>query len=168
MLSPVIRAAAGLCLVVVAGCAGSSSNADEEERLEHHIPAHKPTSFARAIPELDRRFHDPALGAGTKRVDPRWSELADIVRWLPELAADSDLRRQDWERVQQLTGELSRHLQQWEAAAAERSRILAAVESILAELLPIAARSEDFPARIPEPAPGKATVPMSPAEPSPE
>ncbi len=143
-----VRTAAGLCLLFAAGCALSSSTTEEgEDHLEHHVPDHKPKRFALAIPEVDRRFHELALVTEVKSTDARWTELADIVRWLPELASDSDLRKADWDVVQQRAAELGRRLQLWRSAPTERSSSLAGVESILAELKPIAARSEEFPVR---------------------
>lgn len=122
-MSPFIRplltvvTAAVLC-TAPAGCSGPES--EEDHHLEHVIPEHKPDDFADAVGELESRW--TSLGdkpAGTERLQ----ELTDIVDWLPELAADSDLKRAQWEQVQQTTQQLSGiigRLQTGTATAADR------------------------------------------------
>ncbi|WP_146512324.1 hypothetical protein [Thalassoglobus neptunius] len=88
-------------LCTCCGCGGD----EEEEHLEHIIPAHKPRNFAEAVSELQSRgvsIWDETASAEMK------DEMLDIINWLPELAADSDLRRKQWETVQSTSQELSR------------------------------------------------------------
>lgn len=85
-----------------AGCSGPES--EEDHHLEHVIPEHKPDGFADAVRELERRW--TSLDGSPADADAL-QELADIVDWLPELAADSDLKRAQWEQVQQMTQQLS-------------------------------------------------------------
>lgn len=68
----------------------------EDHHLEHVIPKHKPRDLAASVVQLELRGAVVLSAQGT--ADAR-RELLDIVRWLPELAADSDLRRPQWERV---------------------------------------------------------------------
>ncbi len=81
-------------LVPLAGC-GQSAGETGDVYVDHeheHRPEHHPESFPAAVDALRVRL--PALaGAGE---DAR-TEAAEIVGWLPELAADSDLPEARWE-----------------------------------------------------------------------
>ncbi|MFM9194406.1 MAG: hypothetical protein ACKOWG_01435 [Planctomycetia bacterium] len=96
----------GACVVaVVTGCAGPAGDHAEEA---HAVPAHHPRTFRRAVAEIGRR--GAALSNGG--LDPASQErerleLLDIVRWLPELAADTELGRRDWERVRDAARDLA-------------------------------------------------------------
>lgn len=97
-----------LLLAVTAGGCLQSPGGDEEE-LEHQIPPHKPRSLAAAVIELERRNPGlPLAERDSSRSDPagQRQELEDIIRWLPELAADSDLKKENWDALQRLAIEL--------------------------------------------------------------
>lgn len=86
------------------GCAVAAS--EEDHHLEHHLPEHKPATLLAAIPELERRSPfaaDRRPGGADGR-----TELLEIIGWLPELAAETDLPRGDWERVLQISHTLQR------------------------------------------------------------
>jgi len=86
------RALTAAALVVVAGCAARTVEHDEGS---HALPPHHPVTFRRAVDEIERRGN--ALLGGP---DPgSRAAFADIVGWLPTLAADTELGRADWERV---------------------------------------------------------------------
>lgn len=82
---------------------GCMSEDEEDHHLEHLIPAHKPESFTAGVEQLDHRGQ---LFFSQKLKDKKLDELRDIVNWLPELAADSDLKRQQWEKVRSITFQL--------------------------------------------------------------
>lgn len=92
-----------ISLLLFAFCGCSHHEEDEDHHLEHHIPAHKPESFADAAAELSRR--GPVVLSGEATDDSR-QQLLDIINWLPELAADSDLKRHQWEQVRDWSVEL--------------------------------------------------------------
>jgi hypothetical protein len=135
----VLAAAACCCL---AGCLAAPDETDE--RLEHHIPAHKPATLVAAIAELERRNPGATSrheAAGNSERDR--AELRDIIGWLPELAADSDLRKSEWESIQQSSAELARAVEAWDAAASgARSGPQRQYEEVL-ERLRAACRSID-------------------------
>lgn len=87
---------------VLTGCKASL----EGSHPEHHAPAHKPKSFAKAVDQLELR--DPFRSPGSEQSgrSAQQAELLDIVRWLPELAAETDLRRPDWDVVQRASLDL--------------------------------------------------------------
>jgi hypothetical protein len=97
----------GLMLVAFAGCQtkGTGPGTGDSASVEDHhgIPAHKPKTFAAAIETLSDRLRGwPESGDGIDREE--LAIVTDIVRWLPELAADTDLRRADWEQVLAISG----------------------------------------------------------------
>lgn len=111
----------GLAVVLsslwLTGCAPTtaveSPNTDEHEahdhEHEHGIPDHKPKVFSEAVRQLVPRWKSVTteLQAGhADHAERELAELLDIIRWLPELAADTDLKKADWDHVQQLTTKL--------------------------------------------------------------
>lgn len=102
-----------LLAVAVAACCGlagcTSSAETEDEHLEHHVPAHYPASYEKAVQALYRRIdrieREFTSDKSTNLVTPL-TELTDILAWMPEIAAASDLRRSEWEDVQKIAREL--------------------------------------------------------------
>ena len=93
-----------LGLLVCFGCDSKSGSTDGVSDQEHeHFPAHWPESIFRASQRIDGILADPvATSVGLKTESPTLSsvaELADLVGWLPILAADSDLGREDFSRI---------------------------------------------------------------------
>ncbi|QDU30257.1 hypothetical protein ETAA8_53760 [Anatilimnocola aggregata] len=91
-------------LSLVGGIVGCGSEA-KSDHLEHHVPAHRPHDLGEAVQvilvrweALEREWQADPVAARQKL-----SELIDIVRWLPEIAADSDLAEADWNRVQAIS-----------------------------------------------------------------
>lgn len=104
-------AAVGPCL----GCRRAPSSHDHHH-LEHHTPAHKPANLVAGAAAISRRWQMlEAIGDAGERSTrlERWTELTDIIRWLPELAADSDMPEDSWNRVNSLSEQL---LSRWEPA----------------------------------------------------
>ena len=90
-------------LIAVVGC-GSHEDHHEDEHLEHFLPAHKPADFAALVEQLEKRIaqQSPSSVSGEEAPTADQSatarqELIDIIGWIPELAADSELRKQDFE-----------------------------------------------------------------------
>lgn len=105
-----------LLFLVAVGCADKA----EEDHAEHHIPEHKPKSFADAVKEIPRRIEAISVqaSAGTgDRLERELLELQEIIGWIPELAADSDMRRAPWEEVQAIGGSLKEAFPEFAAAA---------------------------------------------------
>ena len=91
----------GLSLVIV-GC-GSSDDHHEDEHLEHFVPAHKPADYSALVEQLEKRIAQQSQpsGSGEGSAEAAQSatarqELIDIIGWIPELAADSELRKQEF------------------------------------------------------------------------
>jgi len=115
----------------LSGCAGSSSAAHEEDHLEHHVPAHRPPDLEEAARQVQTRWSDVrTMPPGAERT-ARWSELGDILRWLPEIAGASDLPRAEWDEIQRL----SRELEVFCSAEAESGTLIETSEARRSELI---------------------------------
>lgn len=95
----------------------SSGHADDanDDHQHHFVPPHKPSDFADLVADLAFRFGNTASGPElnvSKNVASAdsLSELADIIGWIPELAADSELRRPQFEIAQNVYREMSREI----------------------------------------------------------
>jgi hypothetical protein len=96
-----------LLLLSAAGCRGGDSPGEapgqDEDHVGHVIPAHKPKSFPEAVHRLRELNDQFARGAGQARPavtgDPSLNIALDIANWLPEIAAESDMREKPWDEV---------------------------------------------------------------------
>ena len=97
-----VREALTALVIAVSLCGCGSGTADQADidpgwKLdEHGNPEFKPVDFEDAIGELKSRFGEIAsLPAGESSGPAR--QFRQIVRWLPEFAADTPIRRAGWE-----------------------------------------------------------------------
>jgi hypothetical protein len=142
-------------LVHFAGCGPSAvesptgeSKAVASLEESHGVAAHKPHSFGEAVDALETRVRALSTtdSAGDQEaITTKFSELADIVRWLPELAADSDLGRKDWTTAQGVAKRLETDIEGWSQrttplTAAELQKLLSGVT----ELKPLIALSDRY------------------------
>jgi len=103
-----------LGLLVGFGCDSKSGSTSDVSDQEHeHFPSHWPESIFRASQRIDGILAAPgampvdatsvgATSVGSETGTPTLTsvaELADLVGWLPILAADSDLGREDFSRI---------------------------------------------------------------------
>jgi len=91
--------------LLTAGCGAPSetATATAPEHLEHHVPPHRPGTFAEGLAQVRRRVGEldrSTARAGDEGLRTQVQELAEILEWLPDLALDSDIRRRDWEEIQ--------------------------------------------------------------------
>ena len=103
---------------------------EDHEHLEHFVPPHKPASFEELISQLAYRCETlPKLAAADeKEFQKRSVELRDIIQWIPELSADSNLKRQEFETAV----EEGKHLlQAFESSNAGRTLSMEAVQKNL-------------------------------------
>jgi len=93
----------GTLTLAICGISGCFKTATPEEP-KHERPAHKPYSFSAAVERLERleRLHAEIsrdLTSPRNQTADIFAEYFDVVRWLPELAADSDLSKELWDRI---------------------------------------------------------------------
>lgn len=108
--------------ILLCSCAKSPENSTDEGHLEHHIPPHQPHSYMETVDQLKSRFDRMALGT---EFTVAQKELEDIIIWLPDLAGDSELKQQDWEKVNTLQKSL---LQQYQLLKQDSKNASAKVE----------------------------------------
>lgn len=76
---------------------------------DHDTPKHKPANLRAAIASLRYRYDRLAeLSPGSHAAHHEREELIDIVRWLPEIAGDSDMPEEQWNVVDRASAELLR------------------------------------------------------------
>lgn len=110
---------------------------DPHDHDHHHDPQHKPENLPGLVASLNQRLQ------ATEFSEHQWKEILDIVRWIPELAADSDLRRQDFELAMQISERLLAELNQ--PAPREPISISQEVIRSIGLLKDLAARSDNRP-----------------------
>jgi hypothetical protein len=135
-----------LLLGAVPGCSpGDSSHGQGHDHaghdhVGHHAPEHKPKDFAEAVLQVRRRagrVEAIAAHGDADRLNHELDHLRELIGWLPELAADSDLRKPEWDRVHRLTEELQRTCESVaDASAAGRSPVepAAKIEALTRQL----------------------------------
>jgi hypothetical protein len=83
-------------LISVTGCGEKTTvGSESEEHLEHFVPPHKPASYSDLVKSLRDRIDQ--VSAGGTPSETQKTELLDVIRWIPEIAANSDLHKSDWE-----------------------------------------------------------------------
>lgn len=81
------------CLFMIVGCHSEHDEHDEES----HFPPHWPKSFLDASDRLNQISTNPE---NTQPLAENLEqELTDLIDWLPELIADSDLSKEDFDKV---------------------------------------------------------------------
>lgn len=102
-MKPFFTLFAGLFLVGLhSGCGDAEADAHaDDHHLEHFVPHHKPANFAECVEEIEHRCDHLAAHAGHGHDDEadEFQELLDVVNWIPELAADSDLDEAKWNQA---------------------------------------------------------------------
>lgn len=84
-----------LAMVLVIGCKPSDQPGEE---THEHFPPHWPQTIFQASARLNE-FSEKEDPTSTHHQIPSRQELIDLVGWLPILAADSDLDRETFDRI---------------------------------------------------------------------
>lgn len=147
-----------LCCIISFGC-GSADEArdahhddhhgqehDDHEQLEHFVPAHKPKDFEQLVEQLAVRFSQlssaSATNASDKSATTALQELADIIGWIPELAADSELRRSDFESAVAAANKLANVFNETAASADAKPVAAAGFEPMIEQLRQLVPKSQ--------------------------
>lgn len=86
-----------------------SANEHEQEHDHEHFPPHWPVDIFQASERLEGLTN----GKLTARDNlPAMREISDLMKWLPMLAADSDLSREDFYRIDALSSDWTKPLTQ--------------------------------------------------------
>lgn len=97
-----------LLAVTVAGC-GNHSVDDDHEKVEHFVPIHWPSDLLDASSKIEQRTSQLS-GKSTTDALTIENQLRDIVGWVPEIAADTDLTEEQWNPVYFASEKLSKRL----------------------------------------------------------
>jgi hypothetical protein len=92
----------------VNGCANPSSDG-EYEKVEHFVPAHWPSDLLDASSKIEDRTLQLS-GKTAANAPALEGELRDIVGWIPEIAADTELTEEQWDPLYFASEELSKRL----------------------------------------------------------
>jgi hypothetical protein len=84
-------------VILFSGCKQQSSSSDKVEH-EEHFPSHWPVTLFAASDRLTRLYAGDAVELTDTKVSFE-QEWVDLFRWLPELAADSELTKSDFDKV---------------------------------------------------------------------
>ena len=94
-----------LCLV---GCETNSSG-DKGPQHPHHTHVHQHPTFAESVAQVrSRSVRFTSNQGSTDAALAEWKKqkLLEFIRQLPELAADTDLKKKEWDRVNAISKEL--------------------------------------------------------------
>jgi len=99
-----IEMCVSITIVISSGC---SSRSGQQTNLvwkldEHGNPEFKPHDLADAMEQLRSRFTKITSESGIDR-QAQIMEFQQIIRWLPEYAADTDIKREAWEQFFQIS-----------------------------------------------------------------
>lgn len=97
-------------LLCLPACQTASPPAEDEHESHEHFPAHWPHTIFKASDRLSELMSNPAATSSNSSEVPHQTkttpshiaphqEFVDLVGWLPILAADSDLDRATFDRI---------------------------------------------------------------------
>ncbi len=135
------------CALSLSGC-GSSAESHEGEHLEHFVPAHKPNSFGDVMDQLSLRVAQLARGGELRGGSDEGhatalQELSDIIGWIPELAADSELMKADFESAVATGNRLTFAFAETMGPQKTRTADAATFEQLIDELRKFVSPSQD-------------------------
>jgi len=143
--SLILRLAAMLLISLGAVGCGNQPADGEHEQVEHFVPLHWPSDLLDAAEKITVRTSrlsgqsSPAESQMTPAAADDENQLRDIVGWVPEIAAGTDLTEQQWNPVYQASETLSKRLVKMQrplddatlGAIDEYCKMLAATASLL-------------------------------------
>ena len=154
------------CAISLSGCGSSAESHEDEhhdehhdEHLEHFVPAHKPNTFADLVDQLAKRapqleeanqpgdslsgsdsLSDSDSGGGHATA---LQEFSDIVGWIPELAADSELMKADFESAVATGNKLTAAFAETLGPQSTKPFDAATIEPLIEELRKLVPQSQD-------------------------
>ena len=88
----------------VAGC---SEDKESLHEIDHVVPAHWPKDMADAADKIRKRLSIVKSDSSQKQAR---KELRDLIEWVPEIVADTDLAEKQWLPIHGLSEALRLHL----------------------------------------------------------
>lgn len=91
-------------LMFSVGCIAEKKSLHE---MDHELPSHWPNSMDDAAQKIELRLGRMGIKESQKE---NYLELVDLIEWVPEVAADTDLPEADWVPIYELSETLRQHL----------------------------------------------------------
>jgi hypothetical protein len=104
MMHQIMPSAIFIAILFFAGCAHEQRDSLHESG--HFVPDHWPSSLDDAATKIADRL--TVLSESEDK--EAYGELSDIVGWVPEIAADSDLSEADWIPINEASRKISNRL----------------------------------------------------------
>ena len=95
-------------LALLAGCVSEDSSKTSHFEHDHEVAPHWPSDLADAAAKIRERLD--SLEQKPDQAKQLSQEIADIVSWIPEVAADTNLSEQDWIPLDNAAESLSANL----------------------------------------------------------
>ena len=112
---------------------------DHFHEHDHVVSDHRPADFAdavRSMSRLNREIAEEMASGHAKHADEALHDMTDIVRWLPEIAADSDMPEDQWNEVDRQSAALTDLLEDVRGEIHDGESIdYAATESFVSEFV---------------------------------
>ncbi len=134
-----------LVCLLLAGCGAEKKSLFEEE---HELPQHWPLNLLDAAQKIEsglqRLESDHAGSIGPQAADSE-AELRDLVEWIPEVAADSDLKEEQWIPIYETCEVMRKHLSTGDVTVSDIAEDFRKLQQQLIEswqLLPVTTASQ--------------------------
>jgi hypothetical protein len=127
-----------LCIIaLLSGCVGEQTAKTSHFEHDHEIAAHWPANLADAAAKIRSRLDSARVDDA--KSNPHVKEIEEIVSWVPEIAADTDLAEQDWIPIDNAAEQLSSRLRAsgYQMTPSNRGLIIALCEQIEGALVKI-------------------------------
>lgn len=123
----------------IAGCGGTDP--DQEEHAHHEFPEHRPGNFKETVSAISQRSWELA-NRGGKIGSLEFGHFVDIINWIPEMAADSALKKAEWEQAQEASKNLASLVLDPELDIKQLESVVADDLAVLKALVPKAGEPE--------------------------
>lgn len=137
-----------ICLLLT-GCGAEKESLFEDD---HHLPAHWPSNLSDAADKIEQRL-ELLTNQGTASDEPdastvmdaAESELRDLVEWIPEVAADTDLSEAQWLPIYEMCEVMREHLSRGDVKALDIEEDFHRLQALLVESARALPTSTDTP-----------------------
>jgi hypothetical protein len=135
-----------LAFLLISGCGAERESLFEDE---HDLPAHWPSGLSDAADKIEQRMNllagNPTNSSSESRdedADRCESELRDLVEWIPEVAADTELTEEQWLPIYQLCEVMREHLSRGDVNAQDIEEDFDRLQALLVESAELLASSK--------------------------
>lgn len=146
MISARLAGARAICACLICACLiGCGESKTSLHELDHTTPAHWPVDLKDAAEKMRTRLlslqeqkPDPAKSVGVEL-----KELSDLIGWIPEVAADTDLTEQQWMKLFEASEVARKQAQNAKQVSPEFAQQIETLCSLLMEAQELLAKSDE-------------------------